>query len=104
MIRAMVQLRNLETGHKEVLVKYWQDTILKKGMGELVAEVKYCRLKRTQKPEIVVQYSLTTGAEYAGMGKALAAARKVEKAELKVGPAPRGILKREARRLLLKLD
>ena len=88
-----------------MLVKYWQDTTLKKGMEELIAEVKYCRLKRTQKPEIVkVQYSLTTEAKYAGMGKALAAAWRVEKAELKVGPAPRGILEREARRLLLKLD
>ena len=78
---------------------------LKKAMEELVAEVRYCRLKRTQKPEIVkVQYSLTTEAEFAGMGKALAAAWKAEKAELKVGPAPRGILEREARRLLLKLE
>jgi hypothetical protein len=105
MIKAMIQMKGMEEAHKELLTNYWNGTITKKGMEELVAEVKYCRLKRTQKPEIMkVQYSLTIAAEYQGMGKAIAAAWKLEKGEVKIGPAPRGILEREARRLLMKLD
>jgi hypothetical protein len=105
MIKSMIQLKDMEEAQKELLLKYWNGTIMKKGMEELISEVKYCRLKRTQKPEIMkVQYSLTIEAEFAGMGKAIAAAWKIEKAEPKIGPAPRGILEREARRLLMKLE
>jgi hypothetical protein len=105
MIKAMVQLKDMEVAHKELLIKYWNDTIMKKTMDELITSVSYCRLKKTMKPEIVkVQYCLTIQSEYTGMGQAIAAAWKLEKAELKIGPAPRGILEREARRLLTKLE
>jgi hypothetical protein len=105
MIKAMVQLKDMEVAHKELLIKYWNDTIMKKTMDELITSVSYCRLKKTMKPEIVkVQYCLTIQSEYTGMGQAIAAAWKLEKADLKIGPAPRGILEREARRLLTKLE
>jgi len=105
MIRAMIQLQGMADDKKGILVKYWQENVVTKTMEELVEAVKYCRLKRTQKQEIVkVQYSITAEAERCGLGDALRAAWKQEEAELKVGPAPRGILEREARRLLQKVD
>jgi hypothetical protein len=86
MIKPMIKLKDMEEGQKELL-KYWKGTIMKKGMDELISEAKYCRLKRTQKQEIMMAlHSLTIEAEWQAWARKCSLAWKLEK-ESKIGPA-----------------
>ena len=93
-----------------IIVEYWNTVVTKKPMEELVDQIKVCRAKKTKpkgKGKEQIKIQLAMAGNHNGAVK-LEEAIKIVMAGLggatrKVGPAPRGVLEREASRLLGKL-
>ena len=89
-----------------VLRQYWESSVLKSAPVQLVSHVRYCRAKPCRKVEgkegwtcIVFCLDPTT----LPLEGALEAALRLQKGVRKYGPAPRGLLEREAARLLTQM-
>ena len=91
---------------REIFIKYWNERVTKLELDDLGNDVRLCRIRRPQRQgkdkRARLQFALDT--RVAGIEDSLVRAVKAQGGVRKVGPAPRGNLEREAKRLLEKMS
>ena len=105
-LRSLAATRRLAPEHVAVLKSYWESNVVKSAPVQVAAHVRHCRAKPCKKFEgkegwtrIVFCLDPAT----LPLEGALEAALQLQKGVRKFGPAPRGLLEREASRLLTQM-